>query len=46
MICSSVNLDRFIVRLLLGDGLYSNLEEIQGLRSDERRGSGQGSTYR
>ena len=33
MICSSVNLDRFIVRPLSGDGLYSNLEEVQGLRS-------------
>jgi hypothetical protein len=28
-----VNLDRFIVRLLTGYGLYSNLEENQGLRS-------------
>jgi hypothetical protein len=34
MICSSVNLDRFIVRLPLVDGLYSNPEEIQGLRSN------------
>ena len=33
MICSSVNLDRFIVRPLSGGGLYSNLEEVQGLRS-------------
>jgi len=33
MICSSVNLDRFIVRLLSGYGLCSNLEENQGLRS-------------
>jgi hypothetical protein len=33
MICSSVNLDRFIVRLPLVDGLYPNLEEIHGLRS-------------
>jgi hypothetical protein len=37
MICSSVNLDRFIVRPLRWAGLYSNLEEIQGLRSDNRR---------
>jgi len=28
MICSSVNLDALIVRLLPGDGLYSNLEEF------------------
>jgi hypothetical protein len=33
MICSSVNLDRFIARLPLVDGLYPNPEEIQGLRS-------------
>jgi hypothetical protein len=33
MICSSLNLDRFIVRLLQ-NGLYPNLEEFQGLRSD------------
>jgi hypothetical protein len=32
MICSSVNRERRIVRLLI-DGLYSNLEEVQGLRS-------------
>jgi hypothetical protein len=32
MICSSLNLDRFIVRLLQ-NGLYPNLEEFQGLRS-------------
>lgn len=34
MICSSVNLDLRIVRLLWSDGLYPNLEEIAGLRSD------------
>ena len=33
MICSSVNRDRFIVRLLPGDGLYLKLDEIPGLRS-------------
>src|SRR6185437_10491152 len=33
MICSSVNLERFIVRLLPEAGLYSNMEEVQGLRS-------------
>jgi hypothetical protein len=33
MICSSVNLDRFIVLPLSVEGLYPNLEEIQGLRS-------------
>ncbi len=33
MICSSLNRDRFIVRHLPVDGLYSNLEELQGLRS-------------
>jgi len=33
MICSSVNRDCLIVRLLTGYGLYSNLEENQGLRS-------------
>jgi hypothetical protein len=33
MICSSLNLDRFIVRLPYHDGLYTNLEEFQGLRS-------------
>ena len=32
MICSSVNRDFLIVRLLSG-GLYSKLEEFQGLRS-------------
>jgi hypothetical protein len=32
MICSSVNRDRFIVRLPRWDGLYSNPEEIQGSR--------------
>jgi hypothetical protein len=33
MICSSLNLDRFIVRLPYHDGLYTILEEFQGLRS-------------
>ena len=33
MICSSVNLERFIVRPLPGAGLYPFLEEVQGLRS-------------
>jgi hypothetical protein len=33
IICSSVNLDRLIVRPLSGGGLYSNLEEVSGLRS-------------
>jgi hypothetical protein len=33
MICSAVNRDRFIVRLPRWDGLYPNLEEIQGLTS-------------
>jgi hypothetical protein len=33
MICSCVNLNRFIVRLLLLDGLYSFLEEFAGLTS-------------
>jgi len=33
MICSSVNRLARIVRLPPGDGLYSNLAEIQGLRS-------------
>jgi putative copper export protein len=33
MICSSLNLDRLIVRLLLRDGLYLGLEGNQGLRS-------------
>jgi len=33
MNCSSLNLDHFIVRLLRRDGLYSFLEEIQGLTS-------------
>jgi hypothetical protein len=33
MICSSVNLDRFIVRLLVWSGLYLKLEEVPGLRS-------------
>jgi hypothetical protein len=28
MICSSLNRERFIVRLLSGDGLYPNLEEF------------------
>jgi len=34
MICSSVNLERFIVRPLPGAGLYPFLEEVQGLRSE------------
>ena len=34
MICSSVNLLRFIVRLLLIDGLYFKMEEIQGTTSN------------
>src|SRR5262249_51934528 len=33
MICSSLNLERFIVRLPYLDGLYCKLEESQGLRS-------------
>ena len=33
MICSSVNLDRFIVRPLPVAGLYSNPDEFPGLRS-------------
>jgi hypothetical protein len=33
MICSSLNLDRFIVRLPYFDGLYIKLAEFQGLRS-------------
>src|SRR5262245_19726682 len=33
MICSSLNLERFIVRLPYLDGLYFKLEEFQGLRS-------------
>jgi hypothetical protein len=33
MICSSLNRERFIVRLLSGDGLYPFLEEFSGLRS-------------
>ena len=33
MICSSLNLELFIVRPLSGSGLYLNLEEVQGLRS-------------
>jgi len=33
MICSSLNRDRFIVRSFSGAGLYSSLEEVQGLRS-------------
>jgi hypothetical protein len=32
MICSSVNRDRFIVRLPHRGGLYPNLEEFAGLR--------------
>src|SRR5262249_34853661 len=38
MICSSLNLDRFIVRLPYHDGLYTNLEEFQGLRSRAMNG--------
>jgi transposase len=34
MICSSLNLDRFIVYLPYRDRLYTNLEEFQGLRSE------------
>jgi hypothetical protein len=34
MICSSLNRDCLIVRLLTGYGPYSNLEENQGLRSN------------
>jgi hypothetical protein len=34
MICSSLHLDRFIVRPLPAVGLYPNLEELQGLRSE------------
>jgi len=37
MICSSLYLDRFIVRLPYHDGLYTNLEEFQGLRSNPPR---------
>jgi hypothetical protein len=37
MICSSENRDCFIVRPLPGGGLYSNLEEVQGLRSSFRK---------
>ena len=33
MICSSVNLERFILRSLQGSGLYPILKEVQGLRS-------------
>ena len=33
MICSSVNLDRFIRPSLPWDGLYAFLEEFQGVRS-------------
>ena len=33
MTCSSLNLDRFIVRLLSRDGLYLGMEGNQGLRS-------------
>ncbi len=50
MICSFVNRDHFVVRLLQ-HGLYPNLEEIQefrsavkGLRSRQRRGRDNG-TY-
>jgi hypothetical protein len=38
MICSSVNLDFLIVRLLiLRVGLYSNLDQFAGLRSASQR---------
>src|SRR5215470_13076438 len=33
MICSSLNRELFIIRLLRGDGLYLNLVGIMGLRS-------------
>src|SRR5215204_2184655 len=33
MICSSVNLDRFIVRSFQGPGLYLHMEEMAGVRS-------------
>src|SRR5262245_20834684 len=33
MICSSLNRELFIIRLLRGDGLYHNLVGIMGLRS-------------
>ena len=33
MICSSLNLDLFIIRLLGWDGLYLKLEEETGLRT-------------
>ncbi len=33
MICSSLNLDRFILRLLIWSGLYLKVEEETGLRS-------------
>tara|TARA_R110000868_G_scaffold198069_1_gene444339 strand:- start:17123 stop:17311 length:189 start_codon:yes stop_codon:yes gene_type:complete len=33
MICSSVNLDRFIFHLPSGDGLYLNMVEDSGLTS-------------
>jgi hypothetical protein len=36
MICSSVNRERFIPSALSLDGLYPNLEEVQGLRSLRR----------
>ena len=36
MICSSVNRLRFIVRLPLGDGLYSKLEEFSGAQVRHR----------
>ncbi len=38
MICSSVNLERFMVHLFPRDALYLNLEEIPGLRSDPGHG--------
>jgi hypothetical protein len=36
MICSSLNLDRFIVRLPQPDQSYTILEEFRGLRSLSR----------
>src|SRR5215211_916317 len=34
MICSCVNLDRFVVRSFQGPGLYPQMDEIAGVRSD------------
>jgi hypothetical protein len=36
MICSSLNRELFIIRLLRGDGLYLNLVGIMGLRSQPK----------